>query len=71
MNPAAVMAATHGEKENATMQVTDEMIEAFDMAYLEAYYPDRRDFVASQGRQREAIIKGLETALAAACPEKE
>lgn len=48
------------------MFVTDEMIAAFDMASLETLYPDRRDFVASEGRQRDAIINGLRAALEAA-----
>ncbi len=48
------------------IEITDEMIAAFDMAYLETLYPDRHDFVASHGIQRDAIMKGIQAALAAA-----
>lgn len=45
--------------------ITDEMVEKFDIAFLESYYPDRHNFVASQGRQRDAIVVGLKAALSA------
>jgi len=48
--------------------ITDQEFEAFDMAMLETLYPDRRDFVASGGRQREAITAGLKAFLNARPP---
>jgi hypothetical protein len=47
---------------NEMTEPTQAQIEAFDMAYLTTLYPDRHDFVASAGLQREAIIAGLTAA---------